>query len=123
MNARLRAFLVDDEQLALDRLARLLERTGKVDVGGMTTDPAVAIESLTNASFDVVFTDIQMPGLSGFDVLAKLDPQPLVVFTTAYSQYALQAFEVNSIDYLLKPVDEKQLDRALNKLQRILGGA
>ncbi|MBV9268608.1 MAG: response regulator transcription factor [Acidobacteriaceae bacterium] len=118
----LRAFLVDDEQLALNRLARLLEKTGRVEIAGMTTDPAVAVERLGAEPFDVVFTDIQMPALSGFDVLTKLDPQPLVVFTTAFSEYALQAFEVNSVDYLLKPVEEKQLERALNKLERILGG-
>jgi two-component system LytT family response regulator len=73
---------------------------------------------------DVLFLDIEMPGLSGFDVLEKLgEPQPLVVFTTAYDQYALNAFKVNSIDYLLKPVEPGELARALAKLERVLGGA
>ena len=64
-----------------------------------------------------------MPDLSGFQMLSRLETQPLVVFTTAYSQYALQAFEVHSVDYLLKPVDAQQLDRALTKLERVLRGA
>src|SRR5690349_19959148 len=64
-----------------------------------------------------------MPGMTGFALLRTLSPQRMVVFTTAYSQYALQAFEVNSIDYLLKPIEEQQLQRALSKLERILGGS
>jgi two-component system LytT family response regulator len=71
---------------------------------------------------DVLFLDIQMPGLSGFETLAMLNPQPLVVFTTAYDRYALQAFEVNSIDYLLKPIDERHLARALDKIERLSAG-
>lgn len=120
--ARLRAFLVDDEQLALNRLARMLTRTDRVEVVGMSSDPLEAIDKLRVEPFDVLFSDIEMPDLSGFEMLARVQPSPLVVFTTAYSQYALRAFEVNSIDYLLKPVDEGQLVRALNKLDRIRGG-
>jgi two-component system LytT family response regulator len=67
----------------------------------------------------VLFLDIQMPGMTGFEMLGMLDPQPLVVFTTAYDQYALQAFEVNSIDYLLKPVEQRHLARALDKIERL----
>ena len=118
----IRAFLVDDEPLALRRLARLLERHENVTVAGSSSDPLEAVEKLSAAPCDVLFTDIEMPDLSGFQMLSKLNPQPLVIFTTAYSQYALQAFEVTSIDYLLKPVDEKQLDRALAKLARIQEG-
>jgi two-component system LytT family response regulator len=117
-----RAFLVDDEPLALRRLERLLERTGRVSVVGTSSDPLTAVEELKRTPYDVLFTDIEMPDLSGFQMLARLDPQPLVIFTTAYSQYALQAFEVTSIDYLLKPINENQLDRALAKLDRIRGG-
>lgn len=118
----IRAFLVDDEPLALRRLARLLERSGRATVVGASSDPVSALAQIESSSCDVLFTDIEMPELSGFQMLGKLNPQPLVIFTTAYSQYALQAFEVTSIDYLLKPVDEKQLDRALAKLDRIKGG-
>lgn len=70
----------------------------------------------------MLFLDIQMPGMNGFELLAQLDPQPLTVFTTAFDQYALQAFEVNSIDYLLKPIEAQQLERALLKLERIHRG-
>ncbi|MBV9443355.1 MAG: response regulator transcription factor [Acidobacteriaceae bacterium] len=118
----LEAFLVDDEPLALNRLSRLLGDTGRVKVVGSSTDPAEALERLREMPVDVVFTDIEMPEYSGFEMLRKLDPQPLVVFTTAYSQYALQAFEMNSIDYLVKPIDVPQLERALTKLERIRGG-
>jgi two-component system LytT family response regulator len=120
---RVRAYLVDDEPLALKRLARMLEQTGRVDIVGSSADPAAALEALRKQPCDVLFTDIDMPDLSGFEMLARLDPQPFVVFTTAYSQFALQAFEVHSIDYLLKPIEEKQLERALNKLDRVRGGA
>jgi len=72
----------------------------------------------------VLFLDIEMPGLSGFDLLERLGPpQPLVVFTTAYDQYALDAFKVNSIDYLLKPIERADLSRAIAKLERVLGGS
>jgi two-component system LytT family response regulator len=117
--SRLRAFLVDDEPLALKRLAKILEQTGRVDVVGMSSDPVEAAERLRDVPCDVLFTDIEMPDVSGFEMLARLDPQPLVVFTTAYSNYALQAFEVHSVDYLLKPVEKSHLERALKKLDRI----
>jgi len=118
----LRAYLVDDEPLALRRLARMVEQTGRVEIAGQSTDPLEVVSVLPGLSCDVLFTDIEMPDLSGFQMLKQLAVQPLVVFTTAYSQYALQAFEVHSVDYLLKPVDAEQLDRALNKLERVLGG-
>jgi len=119
----LSAYLVDDEPLAFKRLARLLADTGRVAVAGSNTDPTKALSELQTTSCDVIFADIEMPDLSGFEMLAKLKPQPLVVFTTAYSQYALQAFELHSVDYLLKPIDPRHLERALTKLERILKGA
>ncbi len=118
----LRVFAVDDEELALNRLCRLLEQTGRVEITGRTTDSSRAVEMLGREACDVVITDIEMPGLNGFEMLARLNPQPLVIFTTAYSEHALRAFEVNSIDYLLKPIQEAQLERALNKIDRIRGG-
>jgi len=121
--SRLRAYLVDDEPLALKRLARLLEQTERVEIVGSSADPAAALEELRKQPCDVLFTDIEMPDLSGFEMLSRLEPQPFVVFTTAYSQFALQAFEVHSVDYLLKPIEEKQLERALNKLDRVRGGS
>ena len=119
----LRAYLVDDEPLALTRLARLLSETGRVEIVGSNSDPTKALAELSATPCDVVFADIEMPGLTGFEMLSKLNPQPLVVFTTAYSQYALQAFELHSVDYLVKPIDPRNLERALGKLERIQKGA
>ncbi|HET8548980.1 MAG TPA: LytTR family DNA-binding domain-containing protein [Bryobacteraceae bacterium] len=121
MERPLTAWLVDDEPLAITRLKRLIEEDGRLAIAGSTSDPEEAVRSIAAASPDVVFLDIQMPALTGFEVLASLPSQPLVVFTTAYNQYALQAFEVNSIDYLLKPVDPQHLERAINKLERMIG--
>lgn len=113
----MRAYLIDDEPLALRRLERMLRETGSVEIAGSSGDPEAALEALARTPVDVLFLDIEMPALTGFELLRKLVPQPFVVFTTAYNQYALQAFEVNSIDYLLKPVEEEQLNRALRKLE------
>lgn len=113
----IRAFLVDDEPLAVKRLLRLLVATGRVEVAGTSTDPTEAIAKLNRKTCDVLFVDIEMPGMNGFEMLAQLDHQPFVVFVTAYSEHALRAFEVNSIDYLVKPVETAKLDRALNKLE------
>jgi two-component system LytT family response regulator len=118
---KLRAYLVDDEPLALERLRRLLERTGRVEVTGSTTEPEKAVAALAADPPDVCFLDIQMPRLDGFEVLARLPSQPIVIFTTAYDQYALKAFAVNSVDYLLKPVEPEALERALNKVERLCG--
>ncbi len=118
----IRAFLVDDEALALKRLSRMLAATGRTEVVGTRTDPVDAVDAILAAKPDVLFLDIEMPGMNGFEMLAKLDPQPLIVFTTAYDQYALRAFGVNSVDYLLKPIEAAQLTRALDRIERMRGG-
>ena len=119
----LRAYVLDDERLAVDRLSRLLTATARVEIAGFSTDPEAALEFLRTrpADVDVLFLDIQMPGLTGFELLQHLERPPLVVFTTAYDQYALDAFEVSSIDYLLKPIEPARLDRCLDKLERMAG--
>ena len=117
--AQLRAYLVDDEPLAIERLKRLLANADGLRVAGSATDPAQALDFLNSQSIDVLFLDIQMPVLNGFDLLSRLNEQPFVIFTTAYDEYALKAFEVNSIDYLLKPIEPEQLARALKKLDRL----
>ena len=118
---KLRAYLVDDELPALKRLTRMIEETGRIDISGSTTNPMAAVQFLSSNTPDVLFLDIQMPEIDGFDLLSRLPHQPLVIFVTAYDQYALKAFEVNSIDYLLKPVEPDQLDRAIAKLERLRG--
>jgi two-component system LytT family response regulator len=120
----MKAFLVDDEPIAIDRLRALIEEHGHVHVVGTGTDPAGVLPAIRTSAPDVLFLDIEMPGLSGFELLERLgSPQPLVVFTTAYGQYALDAFKVNSIDYLLKPIERADLARAIAKLQRVMVGA
>jgi two-component system, LytTR family, response regulator len=119
----MRAFLVDDEALALKRLQRMLVLTKRVQVIGVGTDPVEAVPAIREAKPDILFLDIEMPGMTGFEMLAHLQPQPWVVFTTAYDRYALQAFGVNSVDYLLKPIDAANLDRALDKIERLRASA
>lgn len=114
----IRAYVIDDEPLAVKRLTRLLDATGRVEVTGSTIDPEAAVEFLRAHAVDVLFLDIQMPGLTGFELLERLDRNVPVIFTTAYDQYALNAFAVNSLDYLLKPIEADRLDRALDKLER-----
>jgi len=116
---RLRAFVVDDERLAVDRLIALLEKTGRVEIVGSATDAIDALSFLQAHDADVLFLDIQMPELTGFDLLERLGRDIPVIFTTAYDQYAIDAFTVNSIDYLLKPIAAERLDRALDKLRRL----
>ncbi len=116
---KLLAYIVDDEPLAIDRLTGLLDKTGRVTISGTSTSPSKAVRFLQSHTVDVLFLDISMPGMSGFDLLATLPSPPNVVFTTAYDQHALKAFEVNSVDYLLKPIEPVQLERALNKVERL----
>jgi two-component system, LytTR family, response regulator len=118
----LRAFVVDDEPLAVKRLTSLLADTGRVAIAGSATDPEDALSALRTTPVDVLFLDIQMPGLTGFELLARVNADLLVVFTTAYDRYALEAFAVNSVDYLLKPIEPERLHRALDKLERFGGG-
>jgi len=115
----LRAYIVDDEALAVRRLTRLLEATGRVEIVGSATDPEEAIAFLTDHPVDALFLDVQMPGLTGFQLLERLGRDVPVVFTTAYDRYALNAFDVSSIDYLLKPIEPERLTRALDKLERM----
>jgi two-component system LytT family response regulator len=117
----MRAYIVDDERLAVERLTRLLNATGRVTIAGSTTDPEAALAFLQGHAVDVLFLDIQMPGLTGFELLERLDRDVTVVFTTAYDRYALDAFGVNSLDYLLKPIEPERLDRALDKIERFAG--
>jgi two-component system, LytTR family, response regulator len=113
----MKALLVDDEPLARRELRRLLGAFAGVDVVGEAGNIDDAAARIAELAPDVVFLDIRMPGGSGFDLLARLDRVPHVVFTTAYDQYAVKAFEVNALDYLLKPVEPERLAMALQKIQ------
>ena len=116
----IRAYVLDDERLAVDRLRRLLDATGRVEIAGSATDPDEALAFLRAHDVDLLFLDIQMPGLTGFELLERLERDIAVIFTTAYDRYAIDAFTVNSIDYLLKPIERERLDRALDKAERMM---
>lgn len=116
-----RVFVVDDEELAVKRLVRMLEATDSVEIAGTATDPRDAIARITD-DITAVFLDISMPEVDGFSVARRLPPGTLIVFTTAFDQHALRAFEVNALDYLVKPVRADALARALDKLARRRGG-
>ena len=117
----LRVYLVDDEALALKRLARLLGQTRRVEIVSSTVNPTEAVGVLLQHAVDVVFLDIQIPGMTGFELLQQLPNQTAVVFTTAFDRFALDAFEVNSIDYLVRPIELARLEKALTKVERLRG--
>src|SRR5262245_52013899 len=117
----LRVYVVDDEPLAVKRLTRLLKQTHRVEIVGSTVSPGEAVEFLSHENVDAVFLDIQMPEMTGFELLQKLPTEPAVVFTTAFDRFALDAFEVNSVDYLFKPIELERLEKALTKLERARG--
>lgn len=112
----IKAVIIDDERLARNELKKLLSEFPEIEVVAEAANANEGVEKINNFSPDLVFLDIQMPGKTGFDMLAELDRAPTVIFTTAYDEYALKAFEVNALDYLLKPVEPKRLADAINKL-------
>lgn len=115
----LSAVIVDDEQLARDELAYLLRDVGDVDVVAQGKNGVEAVSLIREHNPDLVFLDVQMPGLDGFGVIKKLldkkHPLPKIVFATAFDQYAVKAFEVNAVDYLLKPFDRKRVAQSVQK--------
>lgn len=112
----IRAVLVDDEPLARTRLRRLLGEHPEVAIAGEASAGEEALALVEQVSPDLVFLDVQMPGLSGFDVLARLRTRPHVIFVTAHDEFAVRAFEEQAVDYLLKPVEPARLARALARV-------
>lgn len=119
----LRAIVIDDEPLARARLRKLIEQHRDVEVVGEAGSGTEALSAIEQHHPDVVFLDIEMPDFSGFEVLHRLKERPWVIFTTGYDRYAMQAFEAAGIDYLLKPIESRHLERALGKVQRMHGGS
>jgi two-component system LytT family response regulator len=113
----IRAIIIDDERLARNELKKLLMDFPEIEVIAEAANATEGVEKIDSLNPDLIFLDIQMPGKTGFDMLAELERAPNVIFTTAYDEYALKAFEVNALDYLLKPVEPKRLADALQKLQ------
>ena len=121
---RIRAVVVDDEDLARRRLIKLLlQFAAEVEIVGEARNGDEALAVISSLRPDVVFLDVQMPGCDGFEVVRRLTVKPFIVFATAYSEYALKAFEENSVDYLLKPVGEKRLEKTVAKLRVFTGSA
>lgn len=109
----MKAVIVDDERLARVELRRLLAEHPEVQVVGEARGPEEALDLIPGLSPDLIFLDIQMPGMTGFQLLERLEDVPQVIFTTGYDEYALQAFEVNALDYLMKPIAPARLAAAL----------
>lgn len=116
----MRALIIDDERLARKELITLLSQYEQVEIVGEANNVDDAKEKIEALAPDVVFLDIQMPEKTGFDLLEELDNVPHVVFTTAYDEYAIKAFQVNALDYLLKPIEPKRLGEAVEKLSKKL---
>ncbi len=113
----MKAIIIDDERLARLELRKLLQEFPEIEVIDEAVNAEEAISKIETAQPDLIFLDIQMPGKTGFDMLAELDKTPHVIFTTAHHEFALKAFEVNALDYLMKPVEPKRLADAIQKLQ------
>ena len=116
----LSALVIDDELFAREELMELLEESGEINVIGQANNAIEGLKKINQLKPDVVFLDIQMPQITGIEMLSMLDPEtmPKVVFVTAYDQYALQAFEDNAFDYLLKPIEIARLNKTIQRLQR-----
>ena len=118
----MRVLVVDDEQLAREELCYQLDQLGDIEIVGQAADGLEALAAVERHEPDLVFLDIQMPGLGGFEVARRLlergDEPPALVFVTAFDQHAIEAFEVNAVDYLLKPVESGRLEQALQRARR-----
>jgi two-component system, LytTR family, response regulator len=117
--SRLRVMVVDDEPLAREGLVELLEPHEAIEVVGVFADGPSALLALADARVDAMFVDVQMPGMTGFELVGAIDvdPLPAVIFVTAYDEYAIRAFEVNAVDYLLKPVSTERLAQTVERLR------
>lgn len=114
----LKVVLIDDERLARSELKRMLQEFADVEVIGEAANANEGIEKIESLNPDLIFLDIQMPGKTGFDMLMELEKAPHVIFVTAYDEYAIKAFDVNALDYLMKPVEPKRLADALMKVRQ-----
>jgi two-component system LytT family response regulator len=112
----MKALIIDDERLARKELAKLLEEHPSIEIVGEAMNADEAEQMINDLNPDLLFLDIQMPGRTGFQLLESLESVPLVVFTTAYDEFALKGFEVNALDYLLKPIQAERLSEAVQKI-------
>jgi two-component system LytT family response regulator len=112
----MKVLVIDDERLARQELKKLLKKHQEIEIIGEAANADEANELIQEKKPDLIFLDIQMPGKTGFELLEELDEVPLVIFVTAYDEYAIEAFKVNALDYLLKPVEPKLLSAAIDKV-------
>ncbi|GAB4296160.1 MAG: LytTR family DNA-binding domain-containing protein [Ignavibacteriaceae bacterium] len=112
----MKAIIIDDERLARTELRRLLEPFTEIKIVDEAVNADDAAAKINEQNPDLIFLDVQMPGKNGFELLEELDSVPAVVFTTAYDEYALKAFEYNAMDYLLKPIEPQRLEETVKKL-------
>ena len=114
-----RTLIIEDEEPARMRLLKMLEMfPERIEIIGFATNGEEGLEKINQWDPDLIFLDIQMPYMNGFEMLSKLEKAPMIIFCTAYDEFALQAFETNSIDYLLKPVKKERLEKSLEKLEK-----
>ena len=116
IDKKIRAIVVDDEDLARQMLQEYLVEFPNIEIVGECDSGEQAVKTINSLQPDLIFLDVQMPELSGFGVLKKLEKIPFVIFSTAYDKYALQAFEVNAVDYLLKPYDRERFNQAVQRV-------
>ncbi len=114
----IKALIIDDERPARAELKKLLHDFPAIEIVGEAQNSKEAVEKINELDPDLIFLDIQMPGKNGFEMLSELVQTPKVIFTTAYDEYALKAFEVNALDYLQKPIESKRLEEAMRKLEQ-----
>jgi len=119
---KIRAVIVDDEELARQVLREFLSSHAEVEITAECANGFEAVKAVAEQKPDLVFLDIQMPKLDGFEVLELIGPGPAVIFVTAYDSYAIKAFEVHAVDYLLKPVGAERFEAALTRAKERLGG-
>lgn len=112
----MKAIVVEDSRLAREGLIKMLQCFSELEIVGAADHPASALKLIQETKPDVIFLDIHMPGESGFDLLEKLDYMPRIIFTTAYSEYAIRSFDYHAVDYLLKPISQERLSLAIQKL-------
>jgi two-component system LytT family response regulator len=117
----LRAVIVDDEELARGFLRGLLAAHSDIEIAAECANGFEAVKAAAEAAPDLLFLDVQMPKLDGFEVLELIDPGPAVIFVTAYDEYAMRAFDAHAVDYLLKPFSAERFERALERARSRLG--
>lgn len=119
MKNKIKALIIDDEYYARIMIKNLLVKyEGKIEIASEAQNGIEAVKLIREHEPDLIFLDINMPGLNGFEVLAKIDNPPFVIFTTAYEEFALKAFDANAVDYLVKPIESKRFDKAIEKFEK-----